>query len=172
MTTIKQAAALFAKLAEGEAVDPALLKTASGILSEKLEALGSSETSLRQLKVSVTERRRRNTPVRTERRQEAKGNKGAKSSEGDAGATVAAKLALLERGGESEAAFNRAMADLLGDRAITAEVLRAIAEAYTGAPVARRATRSETERLLRQAYSRRQWQAEAYRRIDALNSEK
>ncbi|MEM7767691.1 MAG: hypothetical protein AAF253_09415 [Pseudomonadota bacterium] len=161
MTTLKQAAEMLAKLARDEAVDPRTLRSVSAALSAKLASLQAPDAAIEQLVVADGDRRRAaNRPkrVRIDRARAA------------AGPAQAGHLAALERAGTDETAFAAAMDGLLADKAVTVTVLRAIAADYTGTPITTRSTRADTERALRQAFARRQWQDEAYRRLDKLNT--
>jgi len=157
MTTLKQAAELLAKLARDESVDPDTLRSVSAALSKRLDALSAPGARLDELTLAGGEPARPK-PFRIDRSQSA------------VRPVQERHVAALERAGVGEADFEAALAALLSDKAVTVKVLRAVAADYSGTPVTSRTTRAEAERMIRQAFARRQWQHEAYRRIDNLNA--
>ncbi len=159
MTTLKEAADMLARLARDETVDPRVLRSVSAALSARLEALDAPRASLDDLTVTAGDRSP-HKPFRVVRTPPA-----------DRPA-CARHLAALERSDVDEPAFEAALSELLSDKSVNVAALRAIAADYAGVPVTSRTTRQEAQRIIRQAFARRQWQHEAYRRIDNLNTAK
>jgi len=160
MTKLKQAIDLLGKLVANEAVDAATLQRVGADLADTLAALGDPNAKLEQLTLSQTghgqskAEQKPPKPFRIDRD------------------TPAAEthIAALTASDTDQERFEAALIRLLEDRSVTVKLLRTIASAYGGTPVSSRMTRSDAERSIRQTFARRQWQAEAYRRIDSLNA--
>ena len=78
-------------------------------------------------------------------------------------------LKSLRDAGDSREAFISALDKVLSDKSVRADELRALAAQFTGWKVTSKTSRKDAERMIRQAFSRRAVNEDAYRRIENLS---